>query len=86
MRRRTRSVPAMTLMRRLGWHRVTVACRDRDGRRAALHLCRRSSDLVEVELPGGNLVRLTNVEAGKLRAALRDVLIDHHRPHRAGAA
>jgi hypothetical protein len=28
----------------------------------------------------------TNVEAGRLRAALREVLIDERRPHRAGAA
>jgi hypothetical protein len=76
----------MTVLRRLGWHHLTVACHDRDGHRAALHLCRRSSDLVEVELPDGHLARLTNVEAGKLHAALRDVLIDHRRPHRAGAA
>jgi hypothetical protein len=86
VRRRTRSVPAATLLRRLGWHHLTVACHDGNGHRVALHLRRRASDLVEVELPGGHLARLTNVEAGRLRAALRDVLIDQHRPHRAGAA
>jgi hypothetical protein len=28
---------------------------------------------------------MTNAEAGRLRAALREVLIDERRPHRAGA-
>jgi hypothetical protein len=36
---------------------------------------RRASNLVEVEFPGGHLARLTYVEAGELRAALRDVLM-----------
>lgn len=86
MRRRAGSVPATTLLRRLGWRHLTVACHDGDGHRAALHLRHRASDLVEVELPGGHLAQLTNVEAGRLRAALREVLIDEHRSHRAGAA
>jgi len=73
-RRHARSVPAATL---LGWHHRTVVCRDGDGRRCALQL-RRASNLVEVELPGGHLARLTYVETGELRAALRDVLIDQH--------
>jgi hypothetical protein len=79
-------VPAATLLRRLGWHHLKVACRDGDGQRTALHLRRRTPEVVEIELPGGRLARLTNAEAGRLRAALRDVLLDEHRPHRARAA
>jgi hypothetical protein len=67
-------VPADTLLRRLGWQHQSVACHDGKGRRCALRL-RRASNLVEVEFPGGHLARLTYVEAGELRAALRDVLM-----------
>lgn len=86
MRRTAGTVPAATLLRRLGWHHRVVACRDGDGQRTALHLRRRTHEIVEIELPGGRLAQLTNFEAGRLRAALRDVLVDEHRPHRAGAA
>lgn len=86
MRRHVRSVPAAILLRRLGWHHRTVACRDGDGRRAALHVRRRTHEIVEIELPGGRLARLTNAEAGRLRATLREVLVDEQRPHRASAA
>jgi hypothetical protein len=86
MRRTADSVPAATLLRRLGWHHRAVACRDGDGQRTALHLRRRTHETVEIELPGGRLAQLTNLEAGRLRAALREVLIDEHRPHRTGAA
>jgi hypothetical protein len=79
-------VPAASLLRRLGWQHRAVACRDGDGQRTALHLRRRTHEIVEIELPGGRLVQLTNFEAGRLRAALREVLIDEHRPHRTGAA
>ncbi len=86
MRRPVRSLPAATLLRRLGWHHLRVLCRDSKGKPTALHLRRRAPDLVEVEFPGGDLAWLTNVQAGRLRAALREVLIDERRPHRAGAA
>lgn len=86
MRRTTGSVPAATLLRRLGWHHRTVVCRDGHGQRTALHLRRRTHEIVEIELPGGCVAQLTNFEAGRLRAALREVLADEHRPHRAGAA
>lgn len=82
MRRPGRSLPAATLLRRLGWHHLRVVCRDSKGKLTALHLRRRASDLVEVEFPGGVLARLTNAEAGRLRAALREVLIDERRPYR----
>lgn len=86
LRRTTGSVPAAALLRRLGWHHRTVACRDGDGRRTALHLRRRTHEIVELEVPGGRVVQLTNFEAGRLRAALREVLTDQHQPHRAEAA
>ncbi|MCK2238187.1 MULTISPECIES: hypothetical protein [unclassified Crossiella] len=78
-------MPAATLLRRLGWHHRKVDCRDGDGQRSALHLRRRTPADVEIELPGGRLARLTNAEAGQLRAALREVLLAEHPPHRAGA-
>jgi hypothetical protein len=74
------------LLRRLGWQHRMVACRDGDGKRAALHLRRRTQETVEIELPGGCLAELTNLEAGRLRAALREVLVDKHRSHQPGAA
>lgn len=86
MRRTADSVPAATLLRRLGWHHRAVTCRDGDGQRTALHLRRRTNETVEIELPGGRVAQLTNFEAGRLRAALREVLRDEHPPHRAGAA
>jgi hypothetical protein len=86
MSRSARSIPAATLLRRLGWHHLQVVCRNADGKPTALHLRRRGPHIVEVELPGGDLAWLTNAEAGRLRAALREVLIDERRPHRAGAA
>ncbi|MBP2474836.1 hypothetical protein JOF53_003708 [Crossiella equi] len=85
MRRPCHTVPAATLLRRLGWHHRKVDCRDGDGQRSALHLRRRTPADVEIELPGGRLARLTNAEAGQLRAALREVLLAEHPPHRAGA-
>lgn len=86
MRRRNSAVPAATLLRRLGWHHLRVICRDSAGQRTAVHLRRCTPATVEMELPGGHLARLTNAEAGQLRAALREVLLDERRPHRAGAA
>jgi hypothetical protein len=86
MRRTIDSVSAASLLRRLGWQHRAVTCRDGDGQRTALHLRRRTHEIVEIELPGGRLAQLTNFEAGRLRAALREVLIDEHRPHRTGAA
>lgn len=83
MKPSARSVPAETLLRRLGWHHRKVICRDGNGQRIALHLRRRTHEIVEIDLPDGCLVRLTNVEAGRLRAALREVLIAEHQPHRA---
>lgn len=83
---RTHSVPAATLLRRLGWCPRKVECRDRNGQRTALHLRRRTPEVIEIELPGGQLVRLTNFEAGGLRAALREVLLADFRSHHAGAA
>ncbi len=85
MRRPCPTVPAAALLRRLGWQHRRVDCRDGDGQRSALHLRRRTSAAVEIELPGGRLARLTNVEAGQLRAALRDVLLADQPSHRAGA-
>ena len=79
-------MPAATLLRRLGWHHRKVGCCDGDGQRSALHLRRRTPEDVEIELPGGRLARLTNVEAGQLRAALREVLLAEQPPRRAGAA
>jgi hypothetical protein len=78
-----RPEPAASLLRRLGWLHRKVVCRDNDGRRSALHLRRRTPETVEIEFPGGGIARLTNVEAGRLRAALRDVLLDEHPPHQA---
>lgn len=86
MTRPARGVPAAMLLRRLGWQHRTVVCRDGDGKRSALHLRRRTHEVVEVELPGGCLVKLTNLEAGQLRAALREVLLDEHRSHQRRAA
>ena len=86
MTRSAHPIPAMTLLRRLGWRHLTVACHDREGRRAVLHLRRRTHECVEVELPGGHLACLTNLEAGRLRAALREVLVGEARSHRAGVA
>jgi hypothetical protein len=73
---------AASLLRRLGWLHRKVICRDGNGHRSALHLRRRTPETVEIEFPGGRIARLTNVEAGRLRAALRDVLLDEHPPHR----
>jgi hypothetical protein len=84
-RRPAHPAPAATLLRRLGWRHLEVTCRDRDGQRTALHL-RRRIPTIEVKLPGGHLARLTNIEAGQLRAALREVLLGDHQPHRADAA
>ncbi|PFG50177.1 hypothetical protein ATK36_5385 [Amycolatopsis sulphurea] len=78
-------MPAAILLRRLGWYHRRVDCRDGDGHRSALHLRRLTPSDVEIELPGGRLARLTNAEAGRLRAALREVLFAEHSPHRAGA-
>lgn len=81
-----RGVPVAMLLRRLGWRHRVVVCRDGDGNRAALHLWRRTHEVVEIELPGGSLAKLTNLEAGQFRAALREVLLDEHRSHQNGAA
>ncbi|WP_210718391.1 hypothetical protein [Amycolatopsis acididurans] len=70
-----RSVPAAVLLRRLGWHQRRVSCRDLKGRRSALLVQRRAAEVVEVQLADGHSARLSNVEAGRLRAVLRDVLI-----------
>ena len=70
------AVPAPVLLRRLGWYHRRVGCRDCGGRRAALHVWRRAAGVVEVQLAGGEIARLSNVQAGALRAVLRDVLID----------
>jgi hypothetical protein len=86
MNRSSQAVPAAMLLRRFGWRHLKVACRDQEGHRTALHLRRRTHESVEVELPGGHLALLTNREAGRLRAALREVLLDEHRSHRAGVA
>lgn len=86
MRRRDHSVPASTLLRRLGWHHQKITCRDGDGQRSALYLRRRATTTVEIELPGGTIARLTNAEAGQLRAALRELLIGRYQPHHAEAA
>lgn len=79
--RATRTLPAATLLRRYGCHHRKVGCRDDTGRRVALHLRRKGSDIIEIQLTGGHIARLTNVQAGRLRAALRDVLVDYHRRH-----
>lgn len=78
-----RREPTASLLRRLGWLHRKVLCRDSNGRRTALHLRRRTPQTVEIEFPGGRIARLTNVEAGRLRAALREVLLDEHPPHQA---
>lgn len=73
----TEPEPAVALLRRLGWRsRRAVPCRDSEGRRAAIQVRRRSPLVLEVETPGGELSLLTNVEAGSLRAALREALLD----------
>lgn len=79
--RSARAVPAATLLRRLGWHYRTVSCRDPEGRRTALHVRRRADEVVEVQLAEGHVARLSNVQAGRLRTALREVLIDHPPKH-----
>ena len=80
----TRSgVPARKLLSRLGWHHLTVSCHDGQGRRSTLQVRRHSTARIEVELPSGQRARLTNEEAGHLRAALREVLVDERRSHRA---
>jgi hypothetical protein len=84
MRRPAHPVPAATLLW-LGWRRLKVTCRDRVGHRTALHLRRRTPDVIDVELPGGPSRPLTNFEAGRFRAALREVLLGDHQPHRAEA-
>lgn len=76
-----RSVPVATVLRRLGWHHRNVSCRDLKGRRAALYLRRRAVEVVELQLADGQTARLSNVEVGRLRAALRDVLIAQPQRH-----
>lgn len=76
-----RSVPVAMVLRRLGWHHRNVSCRDIKGRRAALHVRRRAVEVVELQLADGQIVRMSNVEVGRLRAALRDVLIAQPQRH-----
>jgi hypothetical protein len=61
-----------------------VTCRDGSGKAGALHLQRRATNLIEVEFSAGSVARLTNVEAGRLRAALREILVDDLRSHHLG--
>jgi hypothetical protein len=86
MSRSRRTVPAAALLRRLGWHHLRVTCRDAGDKAGALHLRRRAANLIEVEFSAGSVARLTNVEAGRLRAALREVLVDDLRSHHVGVS
>jgi hypothetical protein len=74
-------VPATTLLRRFGWHHLKVKCRDGEGLRTTLDLRRRTHEIVELGLSDGQVARLTNVQAGRLRAALREVLVDQSERH-----
>jgi hypothetical protein len=61
-----------------------VTCRDGGNKAGTLHLRRRAANLIEVEFSAGSVARLTNVEAGRLRAALREVLLDDLCSHHLG--
>jgi hypothetical protein len=86
MKRSVSGVPAAQLLRRLGWREHSAECTDGRGRKVTIVLRRQTSDAIEMDLPGGQRIRLTHTQAGRLRAALRVVLLVHHQTHRAGAA
>ncbi|WP_179956737.1 hypothetical protein [Amycolatopsis anabasis] len=60
-----------------------VPCRDHRGWTARIHI-RRVADAVEVEFPHGGTARLTALQVGRFRAALRDAVLED--PPRAESA
>lgn len=79
-RRRSRE-PATALLGRFGWLRRTIRCRDENGRRTWVSVRRRNHNSLDLELPQCGRIQLSNVEAGQLRAAIRDLLIDEPADH-----
>ncbi|MBB5155938.1 hypothetical protein [Saccharopolyspora phatthalungensis] len=78
MTKHRRTTPLLRLMARLKWQREpnlwTVRCRDSRGRRARLHLHLTTAGLTITPSAPGPWT-LTPLDAGRLRAAVRDVLL-----------
>ncbi|MGH4006578.1 MAG: hypothetical protein ACRDTH_00130 [Pseudonocardiaceae bacterium] len=77
-----RTTPLLRLLGRLGWqrdpHLWTVHCRDGHGRRARI-LVHLSAAGVCLTVPDHGPLRLSALQAGQLRAALRDAFFSIER-------
>lgn len=82
MKRRTRAIPLLILLARLGWQRDcqawTVPCRDHDGRRSYVQvsIAERGPQLT---INGTGVAVFDPLAAGRLRAALRGAIELHAR-------
>lgn len=78
MAKRHRTTPLLRLLGRLGWQRDpdlwTVHCRDGHGRRARI-LVHLSVAGVCLTVPDHGPLQLSVLQAGRLRAALRDAFL-----------
>jgi hypothetical protein len=77
-----RTTPLIRLLSRLGWQRDpdlwTIPCRDEGGRRAAV-LIRLTGSGVSITTPTSGPLRMTPMQIGRLRAALRDAALSFDR-------
>ncbi|MGH3872974.1 MAG: hypothetical protein ACRDSR_15955 [Pseudonocardiaceae bacterium] len=82
MAQRHRTTPLLRLLSRLGWQRDpdlwTVHCRDGHGRRARI-LVHLSATGVCITVPEQGPLQLSGLQAGRLRAALRDAFLSFER-------
>jgi hypothetical protein len=78
--RRHRTLPVIRLLARLAWQRDpqrwTVVCRDGRGRRATLRISLAGTGAVVAPSSAGPFT-LTPLQVGRLRGALRDVVVTH---------
>lgn len=79
MSRHRRSLGLLTILARLGWQRDptlwNIPCLDGHGRRARLSV-RLGRGWVTVDSPAQGPIYLRPLQVGRLRAALREVIID----------
>ncbi|SFO05673.1 hypothetical protein SAMN05421854_101461 [Amycolatopsis rubida] len=82
MKRRTRAIPLLTLLARLGWQRDrqawTVPCRDEHGRRGHVRVSvDERGPQITLDQPGAAV--FDPLASGRLRAALREAIEVHAR-------
>lgn len=79
MSRHRRGVPLLSILARLGWRRdtskSTARCLDERGRSTLLKV-RLGPGYVALECPSTGPLYLSPLQVGRLRAALRDVVLD----------